>query len=445
MVSTIAPTNTHTTMDDADAEQWEAEYEQSPCAPACAPPTDTSPYPNPPATPSTTFPSIPPPSAPFPERATHVVPAAWGRCTPAVPVPDLGGKGRRKERVREVAEELVGMKERWGRGEGGGGAGAGAGDERVLWLCVNRYAPARGEGRGVTLFFAHAIGFPKEIWEPTIARLLAHTRGRVDIAEIWCIESVQNGDSALLNDGNLGGLYDWQDHARDILAFLTAYLPASPSSTSSSLPTFLPRVPAPLSAHRAQHGYTSRTLVAIGHSFGGCTTALAATARPALFSALVLVDPVIIPHGCYPPRTVRGLVRGALARREGWRSRAEARRVLDRSPFFAAWDPEALGVYVECGLVAQEGAGAGVRLKTSGVQEAILFTDTRVPAETFERLAALPARVALHWVMPGRPAELGRREMGERCWRRRANAGNVVVERASHLVGVLVFFVLGAR
>ena len=37
------------------------------------------------------------------------------------------------------------------------------GYERVLWNCVNRYYRVEGKGEGLTLFFAHANGFPKEV------------------------------------------------------------------------------------------------------------------------------------------------------------------------------------------------------------------------------------------------------------------------------------------
>ncbi|TFK53117.1 hypothetical protein OE88DRAFT_1734064 [Heliocybe sulcata] len=463
-------------------------------APTCSPPTDTAPYPNPPYPSCTSLPSVPFPVTPFPVRpsvnpramrplahppadmlvkareevrertkelkqrqrrpdwcdglgwelSTHVIPAAWGRCTPLIPEPSLSSSpystATRRERVWETADELMQLK----RSHVEGTLGKEDEDERVLWLVVNRYAPRRGDSRkgnavkGITLLFAHAIGFPKEIWEPTIRRFLSsndlHSRYPA-VEEIWCIESVQNGDSAFLNQGNLGGLYDWQDNARDILTFLASYLPHS--SCSLDLPLFLERVTDGLACDRSIQGFSDRSLVAVGHSFGGCTSALAARFRPSLFSAVVLVDPVIIPNGCYHERIMKEMVRGAVGRREGWRSREEAARLLYASPFFAAWDKEALDVYLECGLLEDCATGV-VRLKMSGIQEAILFTDTRVPAETFELLSSLPPSVALHWVLPGRPAELGRREMAERVWRRREGGrvgnGSSVVRRASHLI-----------
>lgn len=63
---------------------------------------------------------------------------------------------------------------------------------------------------------------------------------------------------------------DWNDNARDILNFLIYYLPST--AASPPLPTHLPRLPSPESNYRKTHGFAHRTLVVVGHSFGGCTS-----------------------------------------------------------------------------------------------------------------------------------------------------------------------------
>ncbi|KAG0704938.1 hypothetical protein DFH29DRAFT_801063 [Suillus ampliporus] len=73
----------------------------------------------------------------------------------------------------------------------------------------------------ITLFLAHAAGFPKEIREVTLCCLLAAC-GVVD--EIWSWESVQYGGSAIPNRQNLSGI-DWTDNAREIADFLINYMP----------------------------------------------------------------------------------------------------------------------------------------------------------------------------------------------------------------------------
>lgn len=42
-----------------------------------------------------------------------------------------------------------------------------------------------------------------------------------------------------------------------------------------------------------------------------------------------------------------------------------------------------------------------MRLKTSGVQEALVYAEARTPYEVYERLPALDKRIALRWVLPG--------------------------------------------
>lgn len=104
--------------------------------------------------------------------------------------------------------------------------------------------------------------------------------------EIWVWEAVQHGDSALLNEDSLGYLrtmnlisdpayddkfaVDWSDNGRDILNFLHYFIPAS--LTDAPLPTCLERVDPEETKYRLEHGFGNRTLVGVGHSYGGCTT-----------------------------------------------------------------------------------------------------------------------------------------------------------------------------
>lgn len=158
---------------------------------------------------------------------------------------------------------------------------------------------------------------------------------------------------------------------------------------------------------------------------------------PKLFTALYLIDPVILQYPSRPPAGLGNadLALGALGRRTTWPSRAAALALFQKSPFFTIWDPRVLAAYVECGLCPD--AAGGVRLKMSGIQEAIVFSECHTENEVFARLGTLDARIALRWVMPGRP---GSRELGApgsvhtRVWVRRANATNVCIAGGGHLV-----------
>ena len=119
-----------------------------------------------------------PPTLPSPPRAssldthfvltTHIIPAAFPRTTPVVPLPDLpqwsSDKNAFKASVKRTTDSILGTKERQWRGELDGLAR----NERSWWNCVNRYVrkelrEVRGKGGGITLFCAHANGFTKEV------------------------------------------------------------------------------------------------------------------------------------------------------------------------------------------------------------------------------------------------------------------------------------------
>jgi len=127
------------------------------------------------------------------------------------------------------------------------------------------------------------------------------------------------------------------------------------------------------------------------------------------------------------------LVRGAVGRRSNWSSRSQARELFLKTPFFKAWDPEVLDVYVREGLVETEG---GVELKMSGFLEAAGFCERRLVYEMWELLPTIDERVAIRWVMSGRPPKVtGSEEItANTVWRRPKNASNVRIEGAGHLV-----------
>jgi hypothetical protein len=65
---------------------------------------------------------------------------------------------------------------------------------------------------------------------------------------------------------------DWQDNARDISNFLLHFLPKH--TTEGTLPTHLARLSPAETERRINSGFSDRKLVAIGHSYGGCTSSV---------------------------------------------------------------------------------------------------------------------------------------------------------------------------
>jgi pimeloyl-ACP methyl ester carboxylesterase len=155
---------------------------------------------------------------------------------------------------------------------------------------------------------------------------------------------------------------------------------------------------------------------------------------PALFSSLIMIDPVIIHPGSDQKYTI-ALIRGALNRRDGWTSREEALKSFRSNPFFASWDPEVLNVYCKRGLY--ESPTGELKLKTPGVQEAIVYLDTRTSNEVFQRLIDLDKRIEIRWVMPDGS---GSYEVGGAghapilCSRRLKNSSNIKIPHTTHLI-----------
>ncbi|KIM43145.1 hypothetical protein M413DRAFT_26330 [Hebeloma cylindrosporum] len=388
------------------------------------------------------------PSLPSPPRkpafdapytlTTHLLPASYLRTTRPVPelepVPANLPKEDRRRLLSDTRRQLDELRT----------SKVTDGYPRVLWNCVNRYVKndllegRRSEKTGVTLFFAHANGFPKEIFEPTLGHLLSSPAASI-VDEVWVWESVQHGDAGIINARHASALFDWLDNARDISNFLLHFLPKH--TTEGRLPTHLSRLSPAETERRFKSGFSDRKLVALGHSYGGCTSSLAAAFYPSLFTSLILIDPVIISPNDRKGREGRGpdLASGALSRRDTWPSRAAALESFTKSPFFQAWDPAVLKIYHECGLydTTDEQGNPIVKLKTSGMQEAVVFAEVHTPYEAYVRLSKLDKRIAVRWVMPGKP---GAPELGMpggtpfKVWVRPDNSTNTQIYGGGHLI-----------
>ncbi|OJJ06090.1 hypothetical protein ASPVEDRAFT_45507 [Aspergillus versicolor CBS 583.65] len=194
------------------------------------------------------------------------------------------------------------------------------GHENQLRLAVKQYIPIDNPTPGdgdVTLVGAHANGFPKELYEPLwddIYERLSSLNRR--IRSIWIADVVQQGQSGILNESILGNDPDWHDHSRDLLSMINQ---------------FQDQIPQPV--------------VGIGHSMGGMQLAHLSLMHPSLFSALVLVDPVI-------QRENPGLkfAQASTYRRDIWASREQAIQKFKSSPFYQAWDPRVFEKWAQYGL-----------------------------------------------------------------------------------------------
>ncbi|KAH9918662.1 Alpha/beta hydrolase family-domain-containing protein [Fomitopsis serialis] len=363
-------------------------------------------------------------------RTSHLVPAASPRSLTFTS--PLREDATRSERVdaKSLAKALIDAKidfetgpaQRQYKGR----------SQATLWNCVDRYVrrspPIDHRNRGITLFLTHATGSPRQIWEPTLIRLFGHAQAvsSLLIDEIWSFESVQHGDSGVLNDAELRDVFDWQDQTRDIHNFVLHYLPTHCSA--ASLPLHLEYIEA-----RPEQ----RPIIGIGHSYGGTTLIRAAIAKPELFQRLILVEPMITPPTFTRGKGLNLLLWSALGKPSQWSSRAHAKSDLSQSRVAKAWHPDVIDIFVKHGLVGCGDARAPdtVRLKTRPFDEAVVYCEWNVCYEAWTGLKDIPPGLSLHWIMSAKSnATTGGTAMTqETVWRRAENASNVRVD-AGHLI-----------
>ncbi|KAJ3967522.1 hypothetical protein EV361DRAFT_930212 [Lentinula raphanica] len=390
------------------------------------------------------------PNVPY-TLSTHIIDAAPLRTFPQITSLDdvlmpaynqmlasnLDTKGRQK-----VAKEQVRLMLKWRREhEEARDAQNTTGFERHLWVCLNRYVKkdldkVPRKAKGLTLFFVHALGPNKETWEPTIMRLVKSGAGR-DVEEIWVWESVDTGDSALLNSGKLNQLPDWYDGARDVIHFFTHYLPSR--VTSDELPVHLPRVSAAEFQDRQSLGFAERKIIGIGHSFGGNVCARTCYSYPQCFSALVMVDPGIIKLNDPTLRpTLTFMAQGAFARKNYWTSREDALSTHKKSPFFGVWHPEALRMFIEGGLYRPSSSEERVYLKIHPILEALAYTNGIEKSEDmYAKFPSLDEKVYIKFVMPDKKkgGGLAGSESSDRLVKLRPkNTSNVNILGSNHMI-----------
>ncbi|KAK4056777.1 hypothetical protein OIO90_002329 [Microbotryomycetes sp. JL221] len=288
--------------------------------------------------------------------------------------------------------------------------------QQQLYLAVNRYKstkPRRHPNAPVlTLVFAHANGFHKETWEPTMADLLEQLDRQPDslpVEEIWSLDACNQGDSGVINEPVLGETFNWADHGRDIAQFLVSYID-DPKHSTPSTEYILPSIstdPKLLSLDTAtslpgsdtskSRTFRNRLIVGVGHSLGGGGMAFAASAVPSLFSSIIFCDPVLVPTEV--ERSVSTLTMGALIRREQWSSKQDAKQAFLAKSFFKKWDERVLDLYCQQGLKDMLN-GMGVKLKCRAKDEALVFCDpcANSSRRACARSVLIPKSLKVHFV-----------------------------------------------
>lgn len=197
-------------------------------------------------------------------------------------------------------------------------------------------------GSGRPAHFLHGNGFCAGTYTPFL-RLLA--------GELRIVASDARGHGGSAVEAALP-VRDWQLFADDLIAVVSARL--------------------------------NPPVIGMGHSLGAVATLIAAARRPELFTALVLIDPVLLTgRMLWGLRALRlfgmrsRLPRAILARRRRrvFRGKSEALRLfLAGRGIFKRWAPEFVEAYLACGLLEKD------------AQSAVLRCDPELEAQIFESI-----------------------------------------------------------
>tara|TARA_B110000263_G_C15296596_1_gene505833 strand:+ start:522 stop:1403 length:882 start_codon:yes stop_codon:yes gene_type:complete len=186
-------------------------------------------------------------------------------------------------------------------------------------------------GKGLPIVFAHATGFHARCWDEVI--------GKLDSKQCYAPDFRGHGRSEKLPPP-----YPWPRFAEDLLGVCETF--------------------------------HIKGAIGVGHSMGGYAVAIAAALNPEAFSALLLIDPVILPPEAYTDNPRETGEHFAARRRNEWASPEEMFERFRTRPPFNSWRPEALKLYCEHGLLPNN-EGDGFVLACPPAVEAAVYEGNR--------------------------------------------------------------------
>lgn len=246
------------------------------------------------------------------------------------------------------------------------------------------------DGQGPPLHFAHANTYPPRCYRQLLEPLAADFR-------VWAIEQ-----RPLWPGQSPQQLQSWDLFAADLI--------------------------------RALEQYGVAPIIGAGHSLGAAITMMAAVERPSLFSALVLIEPVLLPPAlldaarAYPEQAENTpMVQRARKRRDRWPRRRHAFEHFREKKVFAALSDDALWDYVNHGL--QETDEGHVTLRFPRAWEAQIYA--RVPLDIWQ---VVPQIETPTLAIRGARSDT----LGDEAWQRwqalQPSAHFVELQDAGHLV-----------
>ncbi|KAF5665632.1 alpha beta hydrolase family domain-containing protein [Fusarium denticulatum] len=263
-------------------------------------------------------------------------------------------------------------------------------------LVAKRYIPTNQVNKskqGITLLTLTGMGVPKEMFQPMLEDLLPRLRkSGVKVEEIWAVDMPLSGQTAKANP--VGYLYaNEKDIVRDLLLFLTAYLPVQPGE---ELPENLePRKP----TAQAQQP-TRQNLHVFAHSLGAQAAILASVHAPNIFRSLMVVDPAMIPAGkINSAMTKLPKEIFCLGLKQHFSDHKAVETALRENKRTRNWDERAIQAFTQHGIVPNE--KGGVKLIAHPRLDWALWYDKQTPAECYDRFTDIS--VPLLAIMPKRP------------------------------------------
>ncbi|KAJ7224751.1 Alpha/beta hydrolase fold-1 [Mycena rebaudengoi] len=258
-----------------------------------------------------------------------------------------------------------------------------------LLITAKRYwkpsSPYLNASDALTLVFAHATGFHKEHYEPTIQdlyNLIAEDASSPKIREVWSIDCPNHGDAAVLNEETLRWGYEpifgWQEYGRALHLFL------------SGLGTGV------------DVDFSTRRLVLLGQSMGAVCQLLALTHQPQLEPECLILIEIMAMSKSAAPAMKKFLAGGSANRRDMWASREEAYKLFKSRPAWKVWDDRVLRLYVEYGLrplpPREYPDEEGVTLKCTRLQETATYSDPLGHVLGYNLPGKIAKRVPTHLV-----------------------------------------------
>lgn len=311
----------------------------------------------------------------------------------------------------------------------------------LIW---ERLVPERPSKRAdaKVMVAAHGLGFCKETWLPLLDRLVTSSQdGDHGIAEVWLVDALGHGMTAVYNASTIRStdaqtllschhrIVDSNDYARDLLQFLTCYLPGALNLArrGSDFPTVLPF---------SRPSLPSRPIIGLGHSFGATALLQVGVHLPDVFESICVVEPILVREALVEKASRIPLARFTLLKQDEWPSRSAASEAFAKDRMLSAWDARVRSAFVAGGLFPTSSNASSKKLGEvtqdsvqrccNRVSEALCIRGNRPGIQlATHTLRHLPSRIKVLYISCAKPLLLPRQEVESTA---RSNIPNLVFE-----------------